>query len=198
MTKKVAASTRLKRGALGNLPQEVDPRDFPYPFLLSTLRLPNEAILLEKAPPLYNQLKYGACTAFAADGVVEYTQNEEGNSLGELSHFFTYGMARFLQGTFDQDSGATNRITCKALCSVGYVPKNLFPYVPENFTKKPSKEIVKAAEAHRMSSKAYFAVGGQRGAFNHQAVKSAIANANPVIFGFPVKPPSMRQAEPGA
>lgn len=176
---------KLKRGRLGNIPQERDPRDYPYPFLLSTLKLPNEVINLDIQAPIWNQGNFGACTQFAAGSVVAAQHITEGTYFGELAHMATYNMACFLQGWLGQDNGSTNRTTCKVFTKFGYTEAAAFPYTKANFGKKPAKAWLTAAEKRMLNEKQYFAVGSSN-AFSHQGVKSALANMHGVIVGFPV------------
>lgn len=144
--------------------------------------LPEKVDLSKTMVSVYNQGALGSCTANATGGVYQYIQLKD-DAVADWStnpsRLFLYYNSRMLGGTIDIDSGAYIRDSIKAIAQFGVVPENEWPYIIKEFTKKPDQEIYKKAKNHR-------AIEYQRVDQTLIDIKTAIADGNPVIFGFSV------------
>lgn len=85
-----------------------------------------------------NQLQLGACTANSSTSNMEYNLRREGvANVKELSRLFVYWNERFLEGTVDQDSGASIRDSIKVPAKWGAPPEDEWPYDIAKFKEKP-------------------------------------------------------------
>jgi C1A family cysteine protease len=187
----------------GLKPDRKDLRDFIYKPTLS--KLPKQVDLRSQFPAVYDQGQLGSCTANACVGLLEYleitakmgsfqveTLSEVSPSecleylynLGRifekdfvaLSRLFLYWQTRNLEGTVDEDAGATLMDCMKVMQKIGVCPEVDFPYDITKFKVPPSKQANADAQVHKIS--AYFRVSD----LDH--LKAALAEGHPVIFGF--------------
>lgn len=157
-------------------PDSVDARDFL--FTPKTKELPKQVDLREKMSPIVDQGQLGSCTSNAlVSGLREYLLLQEGKDV-RLSRLYHYWHERALEGTVDEDSGATLRDGMKVLKKFGVCPEEDFPYQIERFTEQPSKKAeedagqFKITEYHRVPT------------FNK--LKAALAERLPVAIGIMV------------
>ena len=125
-------------------------------------------------PKVYNQLELGSCTANSS---VAYTEYLNKNSIN-LSRLFEYYKTRELEGTIDEDSGATNRDTVKSIKSNGICEERLMPYDISKFNIAPSDAAILNARNYTISS--YSLLNSLTG------MKNALAMLKPIISGMEV------------
>jgi C1A family cysteine protease len=87
-----------------------------------------------------------------------------------------YWHERRLEGTIDQDAGATIRSGMKVLNKIGVCPERLYPYDITKFRDMPSEQAEAEAVSYRIES--YRRIIGLGG------VKAALAEGKPVVLGF--------------
>lgn len=132
-------------------------------------------------PPIYNQGSLGSCTAQAVSFLAQFTDTEE-KGIGRLpSRLYVYFNTRVLQGTVNEDSGASIRTAMKALDVHGYCRALTWNDDNDKFKTKPSAAAYAEGDSRRLPTKGYFRV-----AQNLDAIKAQVANTNPVAFGFTV------------
>ncbi len=130
---------------------EKDERDYKFSRTISPhsdLVLPKRVDLREKCPPIYDQGKLGACTAFTGCACREMLLDEKET----LSELFLYYVERDLNGDVKKDSGASLRDTCKAINKIGVCEEKLMPYNIEKFDHHPGRHAVINASKYRISA----------------------------------------------
>jgi C1A family cysteine protease len=94
----------------------------------------------------------GSCTAHVCTAIVEYNDNRFGTKKGynHLSRLFQYYVTRELEGTINQDSGASMRNSIKALNKFGTIDESLWGYDITKFAVKPPKNTYEDAKLHKV------------------------------------------------
>lgn len=98
----------------------------------------------------------------------------------QVSRLFEYYGARKLEGSTQDDAGATIRDTVKAGAKYGIVDEAMWPYDPTKFSVDPPREIWNAAAKRKVSSYHSIADG------DVATMKSSLASGRMVIYGFSV------------
>lgn len=154
------------------------------------MALPNEIDLREYFPDAYNQLSLGSCTANGTAAGIQYDQKVQGLDPVMPSRLFDYYNSRLIEGTVNQDAGASISDAVKAIAMYGWCPENLvgldstqacYPYVIERFSQKPPQECYATAVANKITD--YARVQQD---LNH--LQATLAAKHPIIFGFTVFP----------
>lgn len=158
-------------------PDTKDLRDKVYqsvhlPFVTT---LPKEVDLRNGCSPIVDQGQLGSCTANAiASGLREYWEVKEGK-LTLLSRLWLYWNERKLEGTIDQDAGASIRDGMKVLQKLGCAPEPDWPYDISMYSERPPEKsfadaaLFKIHEYHRVT--------------HLLALKAALAEGYPVVLG---------------
>ncbi|HEY9720478.1 MAG TPA: C1 family peptidase [Oscillatoriaceae cyanobacterium] len=129
--------------------------------------------------PVADQGQLGSCTAFAmGKGLREYLENKNGEQAVPVSALFLYYEERKLEGSVDQDSGASMKDGMTVLNQTGVAADELWPYDISKFTQIPPKAAYADAPNHKI--KGFQEVSGVDDA------KTAIANGDPVAIGMVV------------
>ena len=110
-----------------------DHRDYQYSTRATKLRLviPNTVDLRSKLNPVYDQGQLGSCTSQAICGHIYY------NKKIETSRLFVYYNERLLEGTINQDAGATLRSGIKSLTIWGAPKEPIWPYNISAYRTRP-------------------------------------------------------------
>ena len=113
----------------------------------------------DNCSPIENQDTLGACTGHGIAGIMEWlenktgwTENKEGNKFFRISRLFVYYNERKMEGTIDQDAGASIADGISSGQTIGYANECLWPYVESNFTVEPPQEAYHDAMNHRIAS----------------------------------------------
>nr|WP_238476065.1 C1 family peptidase [Clostridium manihotivorum] len=125
-------------------------------------------------PPIYEQGELGSCTANAGCANKEYFINNR----VELSRLFLYYKERLIQGTVDEDSGASIRDICVALKNSGICEESFYPYDISKFTDIPSV----AADQNALQ----YTINSYHRITSLEEVKQALASSLPVLLGITV------------
>ncbi|UKS30428.1 C1 family peptidase [Paenibacillus sp. HWE-109] len=158
-----------------------DQRDFRDYFYRSAnyvheSQLPRQMDLRKQLSPIVNQGQLGSCTSNAiVSGLREYWLRRESDSNIRLSRLFHYWHERKLEGSVNQDAGATVRDGMKVLHKVGVCPETEWPYRINQYKVKPDEEAEQAASSYRIGS--YHRIHDLAG------IKAALADGQPVVFG---------------
>lgn len=155
---------------------KVDRRDFLITRYLGSL--PAFVDLSSECTPIRDQKQEGACTAFASCGLMEFNRNKLKLEQEIFSPQFLYYNERVIEGTVDQDSGASIREILGALYKHGVCLESLWPYSEGMFTL-PSIEAVKNAMKYRIT--AYHRIIQAP-----QFLKTQLSIDEPFVFGFDV------------
>ncbi|HEY5562662.1 MAG TPA: C1 family peptidase [Clostridiaceae bacterium] len=154
--------------------QDYDERDFLFSTLIGAITVPTSIDMRKLMPPIYDQLQLGSCSANSS---TSYDVFLHGNKI-QLSRLFEYYMVRKIEGTVDEDSGATNRDNVNSIKKSGICEENLMPYDISKFTIPPIDEAISNAKQYTISS--YVALN------NLSNIKQALAMLKPVIVGMDV------------
>jgi C1A family cysteine protease len=141
--------------------------------------LPKIIDMRSQMSPVVDQGDLGSCTANAiVSGLREYLEIATGSNLVLLSRLFLYYQERLIEGTVHEDSGATLRDGMKVLNTIGVCPEEDEPYDIDRYTEPPSDKDIQDATNYKISS--------YQRIINLNALKAALAEGLPVVFGFSV------------
>jgi C1A family cysteine protease len=103
-------------------------------------------------PEPRDQGNEGACTMFAASGMLAWHFNRfKGKSL-VFSPQFGYRAERIIEGTTDLDAGAQSRTMMKVLVTYGLPLEESFPYNDSEWTRETPFALLAEARQHRMGA----------------------------------------------
>lgn len=166
--------------SLGWLPDLPDARDYMYAAPLAVLKkLPQNADLRGKCPPVYDQGALGSCTANALGGAFQFGQKKQKKKDFIPSRLFIYYNERVIINTVNSDSGAQIRDGIKTLNKQGVCRETLWPYDIAKFTLKPPPADY--AEALKNQITSY-----QRLTNTLTILKGCLAEGYPFVYGFTV------------
>lgn len=158
-----------------------DQRDLKFVAPMSATELPTKVDLRNMMPAPYDQGVLGSCTAQSLAGLLEFSEHKQNKPTPQTpSRLFIYYNERLLESTINVDAGATLRSGIKSLVKFGYCEEVYWPYVIQQFKKKPPRLAYRDAARSRISQ--YARIDNQ----NIHDMKSALANGNPFVFGFAV------------
>ncbi len=158
-------------------PDLPDLRDFKMAYSPTKVKaLPPKVDLRLEMPPIFDQGILGPCTAHATAAQVWH---KDKTFPFEPSRLFIYYNTRVLEGTVKQDSGASIRNSIKSVVKWGFAKEEEWPYVINNFRKKPPANAYKTALTEKVASYSKIA---QR----PDQIKAALADNCTVNFGFGV------------
>jgi len=192
------ARRKIKR--YGWIPDLPDRRDRMFAAPAAQLRaLPPSVDLTATCPPVYDQGALGSCTANAIAGALQFDQtcspatprppnDAHGNGHGHgrrcpdtftPSRLFIYYNERVIEGTVDEDSGATLRDGIKSVAKQGAPHEPLWPYVIARFRTKPPTKAYSDGRRHR-------ALLYERIPRLLEQMQGCLAAGFPFVFGFSV------------
>jgi C1A family cysteine protease len=142
--------------------------------------LPDRADLSHWGGPIRDQGQEGSCTAFSGAGAVELLCAKYRGERVVLSPAFLFQVERTVAGYPGRDQGVSLECTQSALVQVGVCREADDPYVPADFLRRLTPQMLHDAAAHRV----------QRGywAPTPEEVLGAIACGYPVQIGLVVYP----------
>ena len=133
---------------LNLIKSKVSPTDFRLKLKNRERRLgaKTNVDLRDIMPPIWDQGKVASCTAQAICATVYPCLREK----FEPSRLFHYFCTRLSEGySIQEDSGAEMKVACDVAIRHGFVPESSWPYIDENFAKKPSKECFSVAKKYK-------------------------------------------------
>lgn len=169
----------MKRRFLGWHRDPLDRRDhiFRSSVLHEARYLPAAVSLRSSFPPPYDQGDLGSCTANAVGSICDFRYGSDNAFMP--ARLFLYYMTRLIEHTVLIDNGASIRNTIKAVNRYGICDESFWRYVIVNFNILPPLEARDAAIKHQ-------AIRYQRVNQTLDELRSALADNNPVAFGFSV------------
>ena len=130
-------------------------------------------------PEVYNQGALGSCTAQAVAAAYEYDmKRQKVQEYFQPSRQFIYYNERVIEGTIEQDSGATLRDGVKVLHKLGVCSEDDCPYDTDRFFLQPSVKSYLDAQKHKAVK--------YRKVMQNDTIFSALTMGYPVVFGFSV------------
>jgi len=163
----------------GWIPDRPDFRDKLYAAIAAPPKaLPKKVDLRDGCSKVENQGQLGSCTAQALVGNLEFLQKKSGHAVRNLSRLFIYYNEREMEGTVNEDAGATIRDGVKSLVKLGVCSEPRWPYKIAKFAQKPNPSCYADAADHQATS--YHRVIGL------QQMRRCLAEGYPFVFGFSV------------
>lgn len=167
---------------LGFIPDLPDVRDRTFStvgVIKAKTVLPPTVKLLKSCPPIRDQGRTGACTAFATTALVDYLYNLHDHPHKESSPLFTYYNTRKIEGTVQVDSGATLRNTIKSIVKEGASTEEVWPYIESKFRDRPLEDAYTVAETRQ-------ALEYGRVNQSQYDICYCLHEGYPIVFGFSV------------
>lgn len=129
-----------------------DKRDLKFKTIMPVKKLPEKVDLRPFCPKkVYDQKNIGACTACAVAAAIEFDRiKQKLNPIFTPSRLFIYYNTRILEGTVQEDAGASLRDTMKSVSSYGAPSEILWPYIESKFMQKPSSQAYKDGLRHKI------------------------------------------------
>ena len=159
-------------------PDLPDHRDLKYAAAAATLRkLPPKVDLRSHCPAVYDQGPLGSCTGNAIAGAIQFEMIRQKMSDWTPSRLFIYYNERVIENTVNSDSGAQIRDGIKTVNKQGVCPETMWPYVRNEFDKKPYDTCYTSALQNK-------AVSYQRVAQILTQMKGCLAEGFPFVAGF--------------
>lgn len=178
--KKIRQAFWIERG-LGMLPNERDDRDYLYRVNNNALDRVSGDISLEQYSTVVDQGSTSSCVGNAVAGAVWIKENQSGKGYLYPSRNWLYWNARYRhQGVNVTDDGTFIRECCKALCKVGVPDEKLWPFKKSRINNRPEFGLFMKADPRKGG--AYYAIT-QSGDARITAIRSALAEGHPVVFG---------------
>ena len=179
-------------------PQKKDIRDKIY-CPKKKFFLPSSIDLTQGMPDCWDQEQLGSCTSQGISFTAQYRLIKESkpsqtniNSPSAIpSRLFIYRQERFIEGGEEQvlvDSGATIRDGIKAIADKGFPFEDSWPYSDNTDDSKGKIPPFVANPPHNVWGIAWHFRIQKYEAVNPDvnSIKAALANGNPVVFGFTV------------
>jgi C1A family cysteine protease len=170
-----------------------DPRDFQYKLCVQKpIALPPAVDLRKNCSPIEDQMTLGSCSGHALAGAFEYLELKEmrektvaaeifnANTFSTVSRLFIYYNERLIEGTVNEDSGATIRDGIKSLATYGACRESLWQYSENLAFTKPNEAAYLEASKHKISL--YMRI------HTLNDMKHCLADGYPFVFGFMVYP----------
>jgi len=124
-----------------------DQRDLVYAAPAAVTAPPPSVDMRSGCPPVYDQGQLGSCTANAIAGAIQYEQmRQKEHKPFTPSRLFIYYNERVMEHTVSQDAGAQIRDGIKSVNHIGAGPETDWPYVINNFARKPAPKAFKDAK----------------------------------------------------
>lgn len=159
-------------------PDVPDHRD-RYFAIPGQITLPKTVSRIGLKNQIEDQGNLGSCTGNASTSALEIVAGIP----AQLSRLMAYYNARQIDGTTSYDAGAYIRSAIKGLMKIGVSTEEIWPYVIAKYRNKPSADAY--ADATRL-------INSLSGKYEYvrlttlQDVKYALAQRQPVVFGFVV------------
>lgn len=166
---------------LGCLSDKEDSRDKKLKVsIIDRIFLPAKADLRQLMPPIYDQGSLGSCTAHAVSGIMEYNKNKQKSTVKfPPSCLYIYYNTRVIEGTVNEDSGASLRNAIKSVVNNGICSIINWPYTIQKFKDKPS--TVCYAEGDKNQALVY-----EKVPLNLRSIKATIVGGFPIVIGINV------------
>ena len=167
--------------AYGWIKDKPDARDRAWRPRVAPTGLPDTVDLSGACPGVYDQLDIGSCTANAIGAGFEFDQMRQKAKVFTPSRLFIYFNEREMEGTTNEDSGASIRDGIKSVAKLGVCPEDMWVYDREILFSKPPEACYKAALDSQVIS--YMRVDQ-----TVTMMRTCLAEGFPFVAGFMVYP----------
>jgi len=170
---------RTKWGGFGwkpSLPKLGMPQYVPSP----GITVQPSVDLRPKCPPIYDQGTIGSCTSASVSGLAQFLMMKEGHASFIPSILAIYYWERVIEGTVDQDSGASIADSLQVVSHTGCPNSALWWYDVSKFKIKPNQKVVADAALHKVSN--YMQINNS----NLNIMQNCLSNGYPITIGFTV------------
>lgn len=142
----------LKIKKFGWKKDSLDPRDFKFKAAIDSKQLPKQVNLISNLPKVYNQANLGSCSSNAVAAAIEFDRKKQKLEVFTPSRLFIYYNTRVLEGTVNEDSGASLRNTIKSVANLGGPRETIWPYASKGtkFKEKPPIKVYKEALPYKV------------------------------------------------
>jgi len=161
-------------------PDIPDHRDHVFSAVLPPATIPQSVDLRQWFPTAFNQFNLGSCTAQAVAAAIEFYQIRNRIEIFLPSRLFIYYNERVLEGTVNEDAGATLRSGIKCVNRYGVCPEKEWAYDVLKYAVKPPTACYTHALNHQVLAYQRIYAG------DLVAMKSCLAQGFPFVFGFAV------------
>ena len=172
----------IKRRVFGCHRDTYDPRDYIYAEInekvIKRQVLPPKLFLISNCSPVLDQGNIGSCTLHASVAALEFLEIKDKIAFFPLSRLFGYYNVRVLEGSVEQDNGATLADVMTILVKHGLCHESSWTYLESNLYKKPPAQCYIEAIPHKL-------LMYQR-LRTLDDMKSCIAAGFPFVFGIQV------------
>ncbi|MDR2012467.1 MAG: C1 family peptidase [Rhodanobacter sp.] len=178
---KASKSTTIRSPArYGWIPDLPDQRDQLYGVIYKKVpaKLPAKVDMRAQCSPVEDQGNLGSCTANALVGALEFLELKQKQPLVDLSRLFVYYNERVIEHSVSQDAGAMLRDGIKTLAKQGVCPESQWPYLINQFAKKPTVTCYTAALKHTIDNYQRLSTTDE--------MRACLADGYPFVFGFTV------------
>lgn len=160
--------------------------------MASMAALPATADLRAGCSPISDQGNTNACVGFATvDGLGEYLARKQGRAV-DLAPRFIWNMGRDEEDSLGENVGMLPRTAMKIADNIGMAPESAFPFptvgqmkseesLMKLVSEKPSSVVIKEAKRYRLFK-------GWKPVTSVHAMKKAVSEGLPVVFGIAVFP----------
>lgn len=169
-----------RRRGLGWVPNEPDGRDLDVDKLGLAGAAPERADLTPFMGVVRHQRSSSSCVGQALAAAATIREAEAGFDAGPASALHPYYHARRMAGPVVRDVGTRMRLACKSMVKLGIPDDEHWPFRMLRVNRRPGWD----AERHAYHRRG----GGYYGIFDYgagrvSAVKAALAEGHPVVFG---------------
>jgi C1A family cysteine protease len=139
-----------KRILTGWKRQKEDERDYLFSTHRPQLKaLPQKVDLRKYCSKIEDQSSLGSCCSNSTIACIEFLEIKHNVKYTDLSRLFHYYNTRQIEGTVNEDSGATLRDSCKAIAKYGICSEKSWPYRISRYKTKPPTSCYEEAVPHK-------------------------------------------------
>jgi len=143
------------------------------------LVLPRHVDLHEQCPPIWAQASLGSCVGHGISRCWAQSRKKQGFPYVMPSRLFVYYGCRVLEGSVNEDAGASVRDGIQSIRKWGVPPEELWPYDTSKFKQKPT-------DASFVEAEKYQAIKYEKLNQDLYSLKACLALGFVFTFGFSV------------
>ena len=160
-----------------------DPQDHGHPHYQASQWQPDElpafVDLRGHLTPIEDQGEVGSCTANALAGALEYLEKRTNGAEGRVSRLFIYWNERDVEGSADQDHGASLSDGIKVLKTDGACAEETWQYDKDLVFEQPGDDAYDEAKDHTIDE-------AHRVKVDLHDMRHCLAEGYPFVFGLQV------------